>query len=39
MTKMEIIITPTTGADGLIAYAGENQFGSGDFIALLLRNR
>ena len=38
-TNIEVIFKVADTSDGLIAYSGENQFGSGDYIALLIRNR
>lgn len=38
-TKLEVVLKPSSvEEDALISYAGENQFGSGDYIALLLRD-
>lgn len=38
-TTMEVVIKLNGQSDGLILYSGENKFGSGDYIALLIRNR
>lgn len=37
-TMIQFVFRPNSLEDGLLLYAGENQFGSGDYIALLLRS-
>ena len=34
---LQVVFRPNTLDDGVILYAGENQFGSGDYIAILLK--
>ena len=36
-TMLQVVFRPNTLDDGVIMYAGENQFGSGDYIAILLK--
>lgn len=37
-TQLELVIRPATISDSIIAYVGENKYGNGDFLALLIRN-
>lgn len=37
-TMLEAVIRPTSSEDSLITYIGENKYGTGDYLALLIRN-
>lgn len=37
-TQLELVVQPSAVTDGIIAYVGENKYGNGDYLALLIRN-